>query len=113
MEVRTKIKVEGIIRKKEAKAITKKKVEKVIKKKLVKVTPRQRRAKEVSKRKIERALLGKSLEEDDDIFDNQCVVCKEEFVNPVELYSHLRTHGMAFLKLGRKARPLGLGKPDQ
>nr|XP_053648482.1 zinc finger protein Xfin-like [Cherax quadricarinatus] len=113
LEVRTKIKVEGIIRKKEAKAITKKKVEKVIKKKLVKVTPRQRRAKEVSKRKIERALLGKSLEEDDDIFDNQCVVCKEEFVNPVELYSHLRTHGMAFLKLGRKARPLGLGKPDQ
>ncbi|KAK7076991.1 hypothetical protein SK128_016001 [Halocaridina rubra] len=46
----------------------------------------------------------------DSITDDHCVVCKEKFTNPVELYSHLRTHGMAFLKLGRKARPLGVDK---
>ena len=50
-------------------------------------------------------------EEEEDKLDNRCVVCKEEFTNPVELYSHLRTHGMAFLKLGRKARPLNIRKP--
>ncbi|KAK4317006.1 hypothetical protein Pmani_011907 [Petrolisthes manimaculis] len=50
-------------------------------------------------------------QDDNQKLDNQCVVCKEEFTNPVELYSHLRTHGMAFLKLGRKARPFGLVTP--
>ncbi|KAK8384065.1 hypothetical protein O3P69_016058 [Scylla paramamosain] len=73
----------------------------------------RRKAKE-GRRNLERVTVKREYLEDDyddDTLDNQCVVCKEEFTNPVELYSHLRTHGMAFLKLGRKARPLGLGKP--
>ncbi|XP_045617198.1 zinc finger protein 687a [Procambarus clarkii] len=115
LDIRNKKKIEGIIRKKEAKGIAKKKVERVItKKKLEKLTPRKRMVKAASRRKAERDLLAKNIEEGlDDIYDHQCVVCKEEFINPVELYSHLRTHGMAFLKLGRKARPLGMAKsPD-
>lgn len=34
----------------------------------------------------------------------QCCVCKENFESSIKLYSHLRTHGMAFLKIGRKKR---------
>ncbi|XP_042227086.1 uncharacterized protein LOC121869639 [Homarus americanus] len=105
--------VEGMIKKKVARAITKKKVEKVInRKKIEKVIPRKRTVKDASKRRADKEITANKMEEgDEDKFDNHCVVCKEEFTNPVELYSHLRTHGMAFLKLGRKARPLGLGKP--
>lgn len=111
VEGRNKKKVaEGIMKKKLAKAITKKRVEKVItKKKLEKVAPRKKIIKEANKRKG--IFTRKAEEGENGKLDNQCVVCKEEFTNPVELYSHLRTHGMAFLKLGRKARPFGVGKP--
>ncbi|XP_068210102.1 uncharacterized protein [Palaemon carinicauda] len=90
-------------------------------KKLVKDTSTKRKVKDLkrktlkvsAKRKIGKEFgLAKAGEEMGEVvFDDRCVVCKERFTNPVELYSHLRTHGMAFLKLGRKARPLGMEKP--
>ena len=66
-------------------------------------------SKEIAKKKMNKdyAYPTKSGDGLDVNYDDHCVVCKEKFSNPVELYSHLRTHGMAFLKLGRKARPLG------
>ncbi|XP_071541218.1 uncharacterized protein [Panulirus ornatus] len=113
VEGRNKKKIaEAIIKKRVAKAITKKRIEKAVtKKKLEKVAPRKKIIKEANKKKSEKEFLVRKAEGENRKFDNQCVVCKEEFTNPVELYSHLRTHGMAFLKLGRKARPFGIGKP--
>lgn len=35
---------------------------------------------------------------------HQCGVCREEFPTAAEQYSHMRSHGMAFLQLGRKKR---------
>ncbi|XP_064077518.1 LOW QUALITY PROTEIN: uncharacterized protein LOC135195076 [Macrobrachium nipponense] len=76
---------------------------KELKRKTLKVSTKKRIGKEL--------MIAKAGEElGEVIFDDRCVVCKEKFTNPVELYSHLRTHGMAFLKLGRKARPLGMEK---
>lgn len=45
---------------------------------------------------------------------HQCYVCREEFTSPTEQYSHMRSHGMAFLQLGRKKRlyPANKNNPD-
>ncbi|RXG53994.1 Zinc finger protein [Armadillidium vulgare] len=54
------------------------------------------------KKEIEFKEVEESNEESSD--NLQCSVCKKAFINTVQLYSHLRTHGMAFLKHGRKKR---------
>ncbi|XP_027238934.1 zinc finger protein 532 isoform X2 [Penaeus vannamei] len=94
----------NVAKKKAGKVVTRNKKEKEV------TRPKQER--EIAKRKVDKKVEFKKIEdyEEEERFDNQCVVCKEEFTSPVELYSHLRTHGMAFLKLGRKARPFGLEK---
>ncbi|XP_042872763.1 uncharacterized protein LOC122253595 isoform X2 [Penaeus japonicus] len=103
----------GTVKRRNERNVSKKKAGKVVTRtKKEKEASRPKQEREMAKRKVDKKVEFKKIEdyEEEERFDNQCVVCKEEFTSPVELYSHLRTHGMAFLKLGRKARPFGLEK---
>ncbi|XP_018007190.1 uncharacterized protein LOC108664990 [Hyalella azteca] len=47
-----------------------------------------------------------TLDDDANEESYECGVCNEEFSSVSEQYSHMRTHGMAFLQIGRKHRAL-------
>ncbi|XP_076060272.1 uncharacterized protein LOC143036594 isoform X2 [Oratosquilla oratoria] len=69
------------------------------------VSEEEKQGEEESQKELNKRKKGE-LEESDDMLENKCRVCKKNCQTELELYSHLRTHGMAFLKLGRKKRML-------